>query len=505
MPEVQTPCLIAGAGPTGLVLALALKRQGVPFRIIDKNSGPGQASRALVVQARTLEFYRQMGIAEAVIARGIVIEHAQLRRKGAPFAKISFKDFGKGLSPYAFALGYPQDDHERFLIEQLEAAGVEVEWNTELKSFSQDDTVVRVVLDKAGTEETVRSSYLCGCDGARSAVRQGLQLDFPGGTYSHLFYVADVKAEGEINNDLLINLAADSFALMLPVRSSGMQRLIGIVPDDLMGRSDLTYEDIRAKVEPVLQVHVTQVNWFSTYHVHHRVASRFKVGRCFLSGDAGHIHSPAGGQGMNTGIGDAVNLAWKLANVLSGRAPDTLLDSYDTERIGFARMLVASTDSAFKLIVSKSAASVFLRSWIVPHILPTLSEFPAVRREFYRAVSQIRISYRDSALSQGKAGSIAGGDRLPWVDGQAGDNFAPLRSMDWQMHVYGAPSDAVRQASAGFNLPCHVFAWSEAARRAGLAEGAAYLVRPDGHVGLAIDDQDAGRLRAYVERMGLRF
>ena len=499
--------LIVGAGPTGLVLGLCLNKLGVPFRIIDKNSGPGQASRALVVQARTLEFYRQLGIADEVVARGIVIDHAQLRRKGKPFAKISFEDFGKGLSPFTFALGFPQDDHERFLVERLKAAGIDVEWNTELASFSQSVDGVAVALRKAGADETVAMAYLAGCDGARSTVRQGLNLDFPGGTYSHLFYVADVKVadSGTANTDLLINIAAHSFALMLPVRSSGMQRLIGIVPDELMARTDLTFADIQPVVEPVLDVKITQVNWFSTYHVHHRVASHFKVGRCFLAGDAGHIHSPAGGQGMNTGIGDAVNLAWKLADVLGGRAPETLLDTYDTERIGFARTLVASTDSAFKLIVSQSPASVFLRSWIVPHILPALSQFSAVRREFFRAVSQIRISYRDSALSEGAAGAVAGGDRLPWVGGETADNFAPLSSMAWQLHVYGAASEALAKAAMGLKLPVDAFAWSGQMRKAGLAQDAAYLIRPDGHVALALPDQDVGALNSYAARHGLSF
>ena len=504
MAAAHTQCLIAGAGPTGLVLALSLRKLGVPFRIIDKSSGPGQASRALVVHARTLEFYQQLGIAGDVIARGIVISQAQLRRKGAPLAHISFKEFGKGLSPFAFALGYPQDDHERFLIEKLQALGIEVDWNTELTSFTQDAVGVTAVLQRSGSQEIVTAAYLCGCDGARSAVRQGLKLDFSGGTYSHLFYVADVKAEGSINNDLLVNLAADSFALMLPVRSSGMQRLIGIVPDELAAGANLTYEDIRQKVEAVLQVHATQVNWFSTYHVHHRVASHFKVGCCFLAGDAGHIHSPAGGQGMNTGIGDAVNLAWKLADVIAGRAPPALLESYETERIGFARTLIASTDSAFNLIVGTGVANRFLRSWVVPHVLPFLSRFAWVRRQFFRAVSQIRISYRASALSQGRAGDVAGGDRLPWVPGDAGGNFAPLQSMVWQLHVYGKPSTALTGAAVTHKLPCHAFGWSADASKAGLAKDAAYLVRPDGHLALALPDQDAGKLTEYMSRIGLR-
>ena len=156
--------------------------------------------------------------------------------------------------------------------------------------------------------------------------------------------MADVLIEGAFQRDLFANLGAGGLALMFPVRTSGMQRLIGTVPESLSRRDDLTYEDLREQVEPLLGVHVTEVNWFSIYRVHHRVAERFRVGQVFVAGDAGHIHSPAGGQGMNTGIGDAVNLSWKLAYVLQGRAKPAILDSYESEHIAFARTLVASTD-----------------------------------------------------------------------------------------------------------------------------------------------------------------
>lgn len=497
--------LIVGAGPTGLVLALCLAHHKVPFRIIDKAAGPGEQSRALVVQARTLEFYRQLGIANEALARGIVIERVRLRREGKLRATISLGRFGEGLSPYAFIFGFAQDAHERFLVERLAALGTAVEWNTELKSFSQDAGGVTATLSKAGTDKTVAAPYLAGCDGARSIVRQTLGLGFPGGTYSHLFYVADVKTDDSAGapNELAINLAARSFALMLPVRTSGMLRLIGIVPDDLKDRTDLTFEDIRPKVEPLLNVKVTELNWFSTYHVHHRVAEHFKVGRCFLSGDAGHIHSPAGGQGMNTGIGDAVNLAWKLADVLAGRARASILDTYETERIGFARRLVATTDSAFKIAVSQSPASMFVRSWLVPNVLPVLTGFWAARREFFRVLSQTRIAYPDSALSDGKAGRVSAGDRLPWVADL--DNFAPLASMAWQVHVYGEATAAFSQAARPLHLPVTVFAWSKSAQDAGLARNAAYLLRPDGHVALALPRQDGEELESYLTRQGLTF
>jgi len=497
--------LIAGAGPTGLMLALRLARHGIPLRIIDKAPGPGTASRAMAVHARTLEFYRQLGCADDIVAQGVKIEALHLRDRGHEVALLPFKDIGAGLSPYPFVLAYPQDDHERFLVKQLQALGIEVEWDTALSTFSQDERGVHALLEHAGVERFCDVAYLCGCDGARSRVRETLQLNFPGGTYEHLYYVADVKVDGPPNHDLIGHIGEHTFALMLPVRSSGMQRLIGILPDRPDGQPDHGFEDVRPIVEPLLGIRVADVNWFSTYRVHHRVAAQFRIGRCFIAGDAAHIHSPAGGQGMNTGIGDAVNLSWKLAQVLQGRADPVLLDSYESERIVFARKLVATTDRVFQLVVSEGAGGQLVRHWLLPHVFPFLTGFAAARRAMFKTLSQVQINYEESALSGGRAGEILGGDRLPWVHSATHDNFDPLRSMDWQLHVYGASSASLEAEADGLGLPLHIFDWSDDAGHAGLLRDAAYLVRPDGYVALALPRQEEGSLPAYAARLGLRF
>ncbi|TDH61516.1 monooxygenase [Dankookia rubra] len=506
MPATVPPApqvLIAGAGPTGLVLALSLLHHGIRPRILDKAAGPGTASRAMVVQARTLELYRQLGLAEAVIDRGIKVEALHLRETAAEVAQVSLQDLGKGLSPYPFALSFPQDDHERFLVERLAAAGVAVEWDTELAGFAETPDGIRATLRRGGSETEAAAGYICGCDGAHSRVRQVLGLGFPGGTYGQLFYVADVRLAGPFQPDLSVNLATQGFALMLPVRSRGMNRLIGVVPASLGDRPGLGFEDLRAEVEALLDVRVEQVNWFATYHVHHRVAARFRQGRAFLAGDAGHIHSPAGGQGMNTGIGDAVNLAWKLAEVLHGRAAPAMLDTYESERIGFARSLVETTDRVFRGAVSTGLGGRLVRRWLLPRLLPIAAGFEAGRHAFFRLISQIRIAYPDSALSEGKAGGVAAGDRLPWVAPL--DNHAPLDGGGWRLQVHGAVSPALAAAAAERRLPLDAFRWTAAAGRAGLARDAAYLLRPDGHVGLAEPRQDPGRLAAYAVRHGLSF
>ena len=228
--------------------------------------------------------------------------------------------------------------------------------------------------------------------------------------------------------------------------------------------------------------------------MHHRVAQHFRKGRAFLIGDAAHIHSPAGGQGMNTGIGDAINLAWKLAAVVKGSASDALLDSYEAERIGFARRLVASTDRAFTFATGQGRAG---RPSCAPasrrSCCRCCSSFEAVRRFAFRTVSQTMINYRGSPLSRGTAGRCKAATACPGLPLDGADNFAPLTSVDWQVHVYGEASGELTDWCTQRNLPLHVFAWKPDHGYAGLAHNALYLLRPDTYVALAEAERLARR------------
>jgi len=373
--------LIAGAGPTGLVLALWLTRLGVRVRIVDKTSEPGTTSRALAVQARTLEFYGQLGFADKVVEQGRWATEANMWVGGRRVAHISFDGMGTGVSPYPYPLIYPQDEHERLLIERLTELGVTVERETEVLNFRETGDRVQVKLRKPdGSEETCAASYVAGCDGARSTTREHLGIGFPGGTYEHLFYVADVQAAAQtVNGDLNIALDQSDFLAVAPLKGEGRARFIGTVRDSTQKPEELSWESVNKGIVEHLRTDVQHVNWFSTYRVHHRVANRFRKGRCFLLGDAAHIHSPVGGQGMNTGIGDAVNLAWKLAAVLRRRASASLLDTYEPERIAFARRLVATTDRAFTTVTSSGPFARFVRMRIVPVLAPLLFSSRALR------------------------------------------------------------------------------------------------------------------------------
>jgi 2-polyprenyl-6-methoxyphenol hydroxylase-like FAD-dependent oxidoreductase len=496
--------LVVGAGPTGLVLALWLTKLGVKIQIVDKAAEAGTTSRAIAVQARTLEFYRQLGIADLVVDASARINAANLWVGGRRAARLVLGDMGRGLSPFPYALSFAQDAHERLLIERLAQLGVRVERPVELLRFEQSADGVRSVLRHAdGSEEACDTAYIAGCDGGHSAVRRTLGLEFAGSTYSGVFFVADVEAAGPAaDGDIHVDIEDFDFLAVFPLKGAGRMRLIGPLAGATEDIGDAARDEVRRRAQRHLALDVARLNWFSTYRVHHRVASRFRVGRAFLLGDAAHIHSPVGGQGMNTGIGDAVNLAWKLAAVLRGEASDAadeLLATYEPERIAFARRLVATTDRAFTFITKQGPLARVVRRRIAPSVLSLFFRVARFRRLAFQTVSQIGVSYPGEWISEGVAAKVHGGDRLPWVEvGNGRGNFDALVSLDWQVHVYGQVGESLREACRELRLPLHIYAWREEAGAAGLARDALYLVRPDGYVALADATGTSARLRAYV-------
>jgi 2-polyprenyl-6-methoxyphenol hydroxylase-like FAD-dependent oxidoreductase len=493
--------LIVGAGPTGLVLGLWLNRLGVEVRIIDKAPRAGTTSRAIGVHARTLEFYRQAGLADQVVADGIKAAGVNLWVEGARVASVPLTAMGQGETEFPFVLMYPQDVHERLLVQILARAGVTVERSTELLRFDQtEDRVWSVLRLPDGTEETVETPFIAGCDGASSCVRQALTQRFPGGTYEHLFYVADVEATGPaVDRQVHIDLGRAEFLGIFPLVRPGHVRVIGSVRDPLAKRTEaLTFADVRGDALQAMRLEITRENWFSTYRVHHRVAERFRWNRAFLLGDAAHIHSPVGAQGMNTGIGDALNLAWKLASVLNAGAAETLLESYEEERKAFARRLVATTDRVFTVATNRSWLARFARTKLLPKLLPRVLGVRTAGKALFRTMSQLGIRYRESPLSEGGAGRIRGGDRLPWVRLESGrDNYAVQDGLGWGLHVWGDVAPGVEAVASELKLPLHRFEWGAEAEAAGFMRDACYLVRPDGYVARADPEGAPDALRGY--------
>ena len=506
-PEV----LVVGAGPTGLALALSLVRAGVAVRVVDRRPGPAGESRALDVQARTLELYRALGVAEPLVEAGVRVRQVRVQDGSRTRTVRDVGDAGAGLSPYPYILCCPQDTHEELLVAELRAAGLEVEFGTTCVGVEAGRSGVRAALRSAdGGLEQLEVAYLAGCDGTRSTVREHLGTAYRGTRSDRRYLVADVRATGPAaappeQGAFSFCLSRDDFLLVVPARPDGTSRFVGLLPRGIADGPGTGFEDVRGFAERTTGTRVEAVHWFSTYGVTHQVADHLRSGRVFLLGDAGHVHSPLGGQGLNTGVGDAVNLGWKLAAVLQGRASPSLLDSYESERLPFARRLVSTTDRVFDRVTGSGRRARLARHLLFRLLLAAVLATRPGRRTAGAAFGQVRLRYRGGPLSAGRAGRVRGGDRLPWVDpGDGRDSHAPLTSLDWQVHVHGAVAPGLAAACAERGLPVHRWPWSRAARAAGLRRHAAYLVRPDGYVALADPRQDPARLGAYLDRWGLR-
>ena len=502
---METEVLIVGAGPTGLMLASQLARRGVRALIIDRHSGPAQQTRAMAVQARTLEIYSKLGIADRALALGERGTGANMWANGRWTARIPIGDIGKSLSPFPFILMLGQDDNERIMGEKLAELGVAVQWNTELTAFTQhSDHVEAVIKTDNGNARRVRASWLAGCDGARSAVRELSGITFPGAPYEHVFFVADTEATGSMKQgELNVYLWRDGFHLFFPMRGKNRWRVIGVLPKAMRSRSDLAFDELVPELRQEAGSTLTfkQCSWFSTYRIHHRAAERFRDRRCFLLGDAAHVHSPMGAQGMNTGLQDAYNLAWKLALVVQGRADAALLDTYEEERMPVAQRLLRTTDRAFQLVVSEGWLGRLFRTRILARFAARAMRLERVRQLAFRTISQIGIRYRSARLSQTLDGlpetSPRAGDRFPWLK----DLFERLDDARFNLLVVGQPAPAAEALGVGELCAVHEVEYAASATelgRAGIAGPAFYLLRPDGYVGLAGRRLDADGLKRYL-------
>lgn len=495
--------LVVGAGPTGLMLANWLARAGVKALVVDDKPGPVNESRALGVQARTLETYDMLGLGQKALTEGVKARGAAVWVRRHRVVDAVLAEMGHGLSPHPYLFIMGQDRTERLLLEDLRRHGGDVAYQTSVVSLRQDDACVTAeIRHPDGRSETVEARYACGCDGASSLVREALGLGFEGGTYPHRFFVADVVADGPLGEGELGLCATElGFLAFFPMPGDRHYRIVGIVPPAAADDPEPGLESVRENVERDSGMIIRDCAWFATYRVHHRVAAAFRRGRVFLLGDAGHIHSPVGGQGMNTGLMDAANLGWKLGAVMRGAADARVLDSYEPERLPFARRLVATTDEVFSFVVSTQSWISRLRTVLMPLGFGLATHLPFLRRELFGLISQTRIAYHDSPLSQGRAGSVRAGDRLPWVRWADGaSNYDALRILRPHLQVYGeVPAEASAFAADHPGLPLVTLPGGEEVRAAGLAAGAVYMIRPDGYVAYATSSFETEAFMAYLQ------
>ena len=504
------------------MLANQLARRGVRALIIDRHAGPSLQTRALGVQARTLEIYAKLGVVERALQLGKRATGANLWADGRWGARVPLGDIGKSLSPYPFLLILGQDDNERLMGDALRDWGMAVQWNTELVALEQESSHVTATLRQPdGTSRKVSAAWIAGCDGAHSAVRELSGIPFPGAPYQHVFFIADTEATGAmVPDELNVYLWRKGFHLFFPMRGTDHWRVVGILPPDMRGRDDLTFEDVKPSVlrEAGAGLSFKACSWFSTYRIHHRCAARFRERHCFLLGDAAHIHSPVGAQGMNTGLQDAYNLAWKLALVVSGRAQPALLDSYEAERIPVARRLLQTTDRAFALVVSDNWVAGLLRTRILAKILAFAMTIERIKKLAFRTISQIGIRYPTSPLSKTLPGLPAraprAGDRFPWLrlkfgaNGSAEDLFQVLDDMRFNLIVVGQAALPDLALALGDVLRSHVIpddpVNDRELARVQISAPSYYLLRPDGHVGLAGTRLETADVKQYLTERRIR-
>jgi 2-polyprenyl-6-methoxyphenol hydroxylase-like FAD-dependent oxidoreductase len=442
--------------------------------------------------------------------------------QGRKMARIPLGEAGRDLTSYPFILILGQDDNERIMGDRLRDWGLSVDWNTELVAFQQDAGQVIVTL-KLADESTrqVTTGWVAGCDGARSAVRELSGTTFPGAPYEHVFFVADTEMTGNmVPDEVNIYFWRKGFHLFFPMRGKDHWRIVGILPSELRDRSEVSFEDVVPSVrnEAGAGLSFNECSWFSTYRIQHRSASRFRDRRCFLLGDAAHIHSPVGAQGMNTGLQDAYNLGWKLALVIDGRADASLLDSYEEERIPIARRLLNTTDRAFRLVVSDSPIAGLFRTQILARVAAFAMRRESIQKAAFRVVSQIGINYRASSLSQSLEGlstrAPMAGDRLPWLrlqlspTGPMEDLYQTLDDTRLNLLAIGQPSFQSEALDLGDLLRVHTIPVTRVNEpelaRAEIPAPSFYLLRPDGHIGLCGAHLEVGRVGRYLaERLRL--
>lgn len=513
---LKTNVLIAGAGPTGLMAACQLKRFGIDCVIVDGKSGPTIESRALVVQPRTLEIYEQMGIAHKAVESGQKIEYANLVANGKIKQKFPFGEMGKGISPFPFILVFEQSKNEKLLLEYFEQLGGKVLWNTELVNVRKNENGISAELKTtSGAKSTLETKYLIGADGARSVVRHQLGFTFTGGTYENIFFVVDAEAEWKLGYEqLFLCLSDKTFSGMFGMKGHHRFRLIGIMPKGFKDEHTLTFDDIENEVVSKMGVEVDfkKPEWFSIYRLHHRSVDKFREGNVFLAGDAAHIHSPVGGQGMNTGLQDVYNLTWKLAYVVKGMASEKILNTYNEERLPVAKRLVKTTDRAFSFVISKNPLTGFIRENIAPILMGIALKIGRLRKMIWKTASQTEISYKQNSLAKTGADNFSrgpkSGDRTP---------FIYLRSGNKQISLYKLLTEpcfhllVFNDKEFSLDINEHLVKIihientqdnKEIFKTFGIKTKGVYLIRPDNYIGFKSSNVSADEIKNYFTQVG---
>ncbi len=519
-PEIACDVLVVGAGPTGLMAANLLKRSGIDVRIVDARAQPSQESRAFAVSARTLELFTSLGLAERLIARGAITTGIDFVVSGKRVGGLDYDKVVSADTPFHFILMAPQSETEAVLIEALEEAELHIDRPVEVTGFDQDANGVHARAKQAdGTPLLLSARYVIGADGAHSIVRSTLNLSFEGAKYPQSFLLGDVEVDWPLDHGRFrIFMHGERIGLFFPLQGTTLSR---VMTTDLHSRADgdpshpepLALGELETAFGEATCQPVTLRNpaWLTRFRTHHRAVDRYRVGRAFVAGDAAHIHSPAGGQGMNTGLQDAANLAWKLAAVLRDGASDAILDTYDSERLPVAQEVLRFTDRLFSFAAGQSGWRAQFRDLLAPAILGPASSLETVQAAAFRKLEQIAIEYPSSRVVGEGAGARAphaqltrhrdlldliGGYRFHLLilsraslDAPAADAILDQLSA---VATYGVEPHLLTRQAGGRRDRIEIVERSDVFERYSVPAGgqASVLIRPDGYIAWRSDTID---------------
>jgi 2-polyprenyl-6-methoxyphenol hydroxylase-like FAD-dependent oxidoreductase len=486
MADVQV--LIVGAGPTGMTAAIELKRAGVDVRIVDKSDHMARYSQALVVQARTLEQLQRYGIAEEAIARGRRLNEAKFYSEGNLI--VDFKlDHIDGR--YPFALFIPQSETEKLLNGCMESLGARTERGVELLELNQDPPLRATLRHPDGRTEEITARSVIGCDGAHSTVREKMGVAFEGGGVGLSFFLGDCEVEGPDvpGDELSLHVHQGDVLFMARLSDRVVRLIVATHEQQAADKQEIGIEDLQRAVDRIgARAKITSAEWLTPFHVNDRQAKHYRIANVFLAGDASHIHSPVGGQGMNTGIQDVANLAWKIAAVARG-ASDTLLDSYEEERGEVGKALLRFTERGLKLATTSNPVVERVRDVLAP----LLSMLDPVQQRAVGFISETAIEYRSSSIvhDYGGDGHLRAGDRLPDLPLRSRGRQATLLD-GWTVprpRVFGLNLDQDDIQTMRTDLPnADVVSLATTdlqyeGRRLFGDDGKIFVLRPDGYLG----------------------
>lgn len=509
--------IVVGAGPVGLVAGCELARRGVRVRVIDKLAQPTDQSRAIAVHARSLDMFDRMGIVDEMLDTGVKAVAMQMHTGGRDLFRVPLGEID---SAFPFTLTTAQTETERVLAERLQSFGVTVERGVELVALTQDDEAVHLSLKNGGSTEQVSASWVIGADGAHSATRKLVGTKLTGSFVGERFILGDVDAEHQLNCDDMHTFFSPEGPVVVLAMRDGRMRFLAEVHD--APGTPINTHPSQDELQAILDrriggIRVVHSHWLTTFEVRHARVPAYRWGRVFLAGDAAHIHSPAGGQGMNTGMQDAFNLAWKLSAVINGDAGETLLNSYEGERAPIADEVIRFTD---RLTKAGTLSGVPRR--IRDVVVQILSRVPAVRKVMAESVAEVNVGYPHSPIAVGsrpKHARVAAGQHVPHcadeaVQRQLRASCAP-HACD---HVVLTVAAGQVAPAAGGHGPVQVLVGTDevpvagydavvadpkgvVAQRFGLKNGGRVVIRPDGYIGAIAAFDDTTTIPEYFAKI----